>query len=44
MTFIHTEDRSKHLKILNRREGLSGALRDLLLFWVDFTLQEIFPT
>lgn len=29
MTLIHIEDLSKHFKILNRREGLSGAFRDL---------------
>ena len=30
MTLIHIEDLSKHFKILNRREGLGGAFRDLL--------------
>lgn len=29
MSLIHIEDLSKHFKILNRREGLSGAFRDL---------------
>ena len=29
MSIIHIEDLSKHFKILNRREGLSGAFRDL---------------
>ena len=29
MTLIHIENLSKHFKILNRREGLSGAFRDL---------------
>src|SRR5512138_1443225 len=29
MTLIHTENLTKHFKILNRREGLSGAFRDL---------------
>lgn len=30
MSIIHIEDLSKHFKILNRREGLSGAFRDLI--------------
>jgi len=29
MTLIHIDALSKHFKILNRREGLSGAFRDL---------------
>ena len=29
MSLIHIEDLSKHFKIFNRREGLSGAFRDL---------------
>jgi ABC-2 type transport system ATP-binding protein len=29
MSLIHIEDLTKHFKILNRREGLSGAFRDL---------------
>ena len=29
MTLIHIENLSKHFKILNRREGLGGAVRDL---------------
>src|SRR5512138_474336 len=29
MSLIHTENLTKHFKILNRREGLSGAFRDL---------------
>ncbi len=29
MTLIHTENLTKHFKILNRREGLGGAFRDL---------------
>lgn len=29
MSLIHIENLSKHFKILNRREGLSGAFRDL---------------
>jgi ABC-type oligopeptide transport system ATPase subunit len=29
MSLIHIKDLTKHFKILNRREGLSGAFRDL---------------
>jgi ABC-2 type transport system ATP-binding protein len=29
MSLIHIQDLSKHFKILNRREGLSGAFKDL---------------
>src|SRR5512147_473263 len=29
MSLIHTENLTKHFKILNRREGLGGAFRDL---------------
>ena len=29
MSLIHIENLSKHFKILNRRQGLSGAFRDL---------------
>jgi ABC-2 type transport system ATP-binding protein len=29
MTLIHIQDLSKHFKILNRHEGLKGAMRDL---------------
>jgi ABC-2 type transport system ATP-binding protein len=29
MSLIHIQDLNKHFKILNRREGLSGAFRDL---------------
>lgn len=29
MSIIHIQNLSKHFKILNRREGLSGAFRDL---------------
>jgi ABC-2 type transport system ATP-binding protein len=29
MALIHIEDLSKHFKILNRRQGLSGSVRDL---------------
>jgi ABC-type uncharacterized transport system ATPase subunit len=29
MTLIHIQNLSKHFKILNRREGLSGAFKDL---------------
>src|SRR5512144_1828369 len=29
MSLIHIQDLTKHFKILNRREGLSGAFRDL---------------
>jgi ABC-type uncharacterized transport system ATPase subunit len=29
MSLIHIDKLSKHFKILNRREGLSGAFRDL---------------
>src|SRR6266498_1461684 len=29
MSLIHVKDLSKHFKILNRREGLGGAFRDL---------------
>jgi len=29
MALIHTEDLSKHFKILNRRQGLAGSVRDL---------------
>ena len=32
MTLIHIEDLSKHFKILNRREGLSGAFHPSQLF------------
>lgn len=31
MSLIHIENLSKHFKILNRRQGLSGAFRDLFL-------------
>ncbi len=36
MTLIHIEDLNKHFKILNRHQGLSGAIRDL--FSSDFRL------
>jgi len=29
MSIIHIQDLSKHFKVLNRRQGLSGSLRDL---------------
>ena len=29
MSLIHIENLSKHFKVLNRREGLRGAFRDL---------------
>src|SRR5258706_4686048 len=30
MSLIHVKDLAKHFQILNRREGLGGAFRDLL--------------
>ena len=38
MGLIHIEDLSKHFKILNRREGLGGAFRDL--FSADYRTVE----
>ncbi len=38
MSLIHVQDLSKHFKILNRREGLGGAFRDL--FSGDFRTVE----
>ena len=38
MTLIHIDNLSKHFKILNRREGLSGAFRDL--FSADYRTVE----
>ena len=42
MGLIHIEDLSKHFKILNRREGLSGALRDL--FSGDYRTVAFYPS
>jgi hypothetical protein len=42
MSLIHIENLNKHLKILNRREGLSGALRDL--FWGNHRTAEWIPS
>jgi ABC-2 type transport system ATP-binding protein len=36
MTLIHIEDLTKHFKVLNRRQGLGGAFRDL--FSGDYNL------
>ena len=42
MSLIHIEDLSKYFKILNRRECLSGAFRDL--FSGDYRTVAFYPS
>jgi len=47
MSLIHTENLTKHFKILNRRAGLSGAFRFTFTFiiplgFVAFHLSQLF--
>ncbi len=44
MNLIHIENLSKHFKILNRREGLSGAFRFAFTYVVPIGFVAFYPS
>jgi len=44
MSLIHIENLSKHFKILNRREGLSGAFRFAFTYIIPIGFVAFYPS